>query len=358
MKLKRIAATLLVSTWIALPAGAQQTTPPAQAPQAAPPVQAPQAAPPAQAPQAAPPAQAPQAAPPAQAPQAAPPVAQAPTDVTAMPSTSAAPAQPAPVGSEPVPAEAAPLQPAATSPGATPEAGAAVPPVTEPAPAPAPALSAQPAPPPAQVTPALPPTPPPGEEEEEGPPKPKCVLQDLCLGPVLTLGVINVIGIGAHARYGQFVGFGLDYQFLPTITVGDASAGWGLFTVEGRWYPFGGAFWLGGGFAYQHFSASATGSTPVGSVKVKGTLSMPAIKLGLGFMGHDGFVAGIDLNLNFPLGGTKVGFDPLSGSAADTPEGMMMSADLQDKINKAANKGVKLIPFVPQLNLLRIGYLF
>jgi len=177
---------------------------------------------------------------------------------------------------------------------------------------------------------------------------------------VLTLGLINPLGIGAHARYGKFVGFGIDYQVFPTFSVGGASAGWSLFTAEGRWYPFGGAFWLGGGFAYQIFKASVTatvqsGGMPAGDVKVTGTLGMPAFKLGFGFMGHDGLVIGIDLDANIPLGGTHVKFDAPTGSGAFP--GVDVS-NLQDKINNAAKKGVKAIPFVPQINLLRIGYLF
>jgi hypothetical protein len=235
----------------------------------------------------------------------------------------------------------------------------------EEAPAPAPAPEAAPAPAPAPVIagPAPAEPTPVGEREERGPdeaPNHKCALGDLCMGPVLSLAVINPFGFGAHARYGENWGFGLDYQFLPTVGVQDVSAGWSLVTVEGRWYPFGNAFFLGTGFAYQsaHMSAKINGGIPGAEMAVKGNLSMPAWKFGLGFMGHDGFVMGIDLALAVPLGGTNVNFQMPSSAAAADPTAAAMIADAHKKINDAANKGIKLLPFVPQLNLIRIGYLF
>jgi hypothetical protein len=223
--------------------------------------------------------------------------------------------------------------------------------------APAPALQPAPPPPPQAAPPPPPPAahaPQPSAEGEGKQPEQKCAIGDLCLGPVLTLGLINPFGIGAHARYGKLVGFGIDYQFMPAIHSKGTSAGWSLLTFEGRFYPFGGSFWLGGGIAFQTFSASITTDMGAGPVKLEGTLFMPAIKIGLGFMGHDGFVMGIDLDANFPLAGTKVKFKT---SGAGATAGVDLS-DQEKSINDAANLAVKLIPFIPQLNLLRIGYLF
>ena len=73
-----------------------------------------------------------------------------------------------------------------------------------------------------------------------------------------------------------------------------------------------------------------------------------------------GATSGIDLGLNIPLGDSNVHFSGLNGggAASQDPTVAAKMADLRKNINDAANKGVKLIPFVPQLNLLRIGYLF
>jgi hypothetical protein len=191
------------------------------------------------------------------------------------------------------------------------------------------------------------------QEEDEG--ASKCAFGDLCIGPVFTLGAINPLGLGLHARYGEHLGFGIDYQFIPSLSFGQASAGWGMVAGEGRWYPFGGAFFLSGGLSYQYFSASASAGAGASRIDVSGSVGIPSLKLGLGLMGHDGFVMGIDLGFQIPLGGTNVDFDAATGGGSSD---MAMVASMRKDIAKAADAGVGLIPVIPQLNLLRIGYLF
>jgi hypothetical protein len=264
-----------------------------------------------------------------------------------------------PVESEATPAAAeapaalAPLEHMAPQAEPAPEPAAPAP--VEPAPAPMPVASA-PAPLPVPLpnsAPALEGDAMEGEVGEDDAPA-RCALGEFCIGPVLSLGAINPLGIGVQARYGDYIGFGFDYQFLPTLTFSNASASWSLITVEARVYPFGGSFFLGGGFGYQTLNASATTGDPLGgSVTAEGSVGVPALKLGLGFMGRNGFVFGIDLGFNIPLGSTEVEF---GGTAANAPPEVM--ADLRQKINDAADAGVNLAPFIPQLNLLRFGYLF
>jgi hypothetical protein len=279
----------------------------------------------------------------------------------------AAPADAAPADAAPAdaaPADAAPADGAAVTPDAAAAPAPELQPLTEgqaeEAPAPLPEAVPAPAPAPAPVVAAPPPAEPSpmGEDTGENPPSKQCALGKLCMGPVLSLAVINPLGFGAHARYGEHFGFGLDYQFLPTVGVNNVSAGWSLFTVEGRWYPFGGAFFLGGGFAYQsaHMSATINSGLPGTQFAVKGNISMPALKFGLGLMGHDGFVMGIDLALNVPLGSTNVNFQMPTGVAAGPAADMVATA--HKNINDTASKGIKALPFIPQLNLIRVGYLF
>lgn len=232
--------------------------------------------------------------------------------------------------------EVEPLPVAAPEPARAPE------PQTAPAPATVPAAA-----------PAVASEPMAGEAGEDDEPA-RCALGELCIGPVLSLGAINPLGFGVHARYGEYLGFGIDYQFLPTLTFSSASASWSLFTVEARVYPFGGSFFLGGGFGYQSLNASASMTDPAGGiVSAEGSVGVPALKLGLGFMGRSGFVFGIDLGFNVPLGSTDVEFAGIASSAS--PETM---ADLRQQIKDAAETGINLAPFIPQLNLLRFGYLF
>ena len=189
------------------------------------------------------------------------------------------------------------------------------------------------------------------EEPKDDDEADKCVFDKLCFGPVLTLGILNPLGIGVHARYDRDWGFGLDYQFLPEIGSGGAKAGISLLTIDGRLYPFAGSFFLSGGLAFQSASFSAIATDPTGNTTVKGSITVPTFKLGLGFMGHDGFVMGIDLALEIPLGGTSVDFESTASGAAGI-------AGAKKDINDAADLLVKALPLLFQLNLIRIGYLF
>lgn len=183
-----------------------------------------------------------------------------------------------------------------------------------------------------------------------------CALGEFCVGPVLTLGAVDPIGMGAHLRYGRYFGFGIDYQFLPTrVDLGAASSTWSLFTVEGRVYPFGNAFFVSGGFGYQRFSARTHQMTPIGDVALSGSLAVPALKLGIGFMGHDGFVLGADIGFNFSLGNSDVEFGTPTGPGANYQSG---SLALQQEVNDIADQAQSTFPVIPQVNLIRMGYLF
>ncbi len=171
---------------------------------------------------------------------------------------------------------------------------------------------------------------------------------------MLSAGLLNILGVGIHARYGDYLGFGIDYQWFK-LSLSSASMGLSLVTLDGRLYPFGGAFFLSGGFAYQHAGFDAT----TGNQKVAASVGIPLFKLGLGFMGRSGFVMGIDLALELPLGSTHAKF---STPAPDPATAMQAEIDNYNKAHKniadASDKGLRMLPFLFQLNLLRIGYLF
>jgi hypothetical protein len=172
---------------------------------------------------------------------------------------------------------------------------------------------------------------------------------------VLTLGLFNPLGFGIHARIAEDWGAGFDYQFLPSISVGDASASISLITFNGRWYPGGGSFFLAAGFALQMFDAEASSDVMGQTLTVQGEASIPSFMLGLGVMGGSGFIMGIDLALEIPLGGgVSVARPPVTGDMAidDT------NADLANTVGDAGDTLVELLPVLFQLNLLRIGYMF
>jgi hypothetical protein len=199
----------------------------------------------------------------------------------------------------------------------------------------------------------------------------ECALGHFCFGPVLTLGLVNPLGIGIHGRIHEQFGFAIDYQFLPSVGNDTISFGWSLFSIAGRWHPGGSAFFLSTGFAYQSFWAEGTaavmGIDGMGNmtsipVKAAAEAGIPAWSFGLGVMGGSGFVMGIDLALEIPLGGDIEATSSMPSNNSGNPEldemvdnkYQMLRTDAVD-----AGEGVlEAIPVMFQLNLIRIGYLF
>ena len=183
-----------------------------------------------------------------------------------------------------------------------------------------------------------------------------CALGPFCFGPLFTLGLANIIGVGAHARYGQFFGFGIDYQFTPTIGYSDAEFSASLITLDVRGYPSGGAFFISGGFAYQMFEAEAEVTYASTTYSGVGTVDLPLLKLGIGFLGHDGLVLGIDLAIEIPLANADIAID--AGQFANDPLAQPAYDAIKKELKDTADGVINLLPFVVQLNLIRIGYIF
>jgi hypothetical protein len=183
-----------------------------------------------------------------------------------------------------------------------------------------------------------------------------CVMKELCIGPVVALlGPPNLIGGGVHLRFGRYLGAGVDYQMLPTLNFNPVQVGASLVSANARVYPFGGAFFLGGGFGYQ----SVRGQVHDGDILVAAKAGIPAAMASIGFMGHDGFILGADLGLMFPLGSDHVTVQNMSARFAQNSG--VNQDDIDSAMNKAqsqVNKVVNALPVLLQVNLLRVGYLF
>jgi hypothetical protein len=257
-----------------------------------------------------------------------------------------------------------PQAPPTVSAGPVPTPPPAQPPAA-PVPVAAPEVTFAPAPPPPTAAPVEAPTPPvviasASSEPYAEPPQSaargtRCLLAGLCFGPVLTAGVLDVFGIGAQVR-GAYWGVGIDYQFVHFTTQG-VGVRLSLLTVEGRVYPFGGAFFLGAGLAWQaaklasHITYSGDARIPPIEADLTGRINVPVFKLGIGFMGRSGFVMGVDLALGVQLGGNTVEF----GSSLPRIDQVIAA---ENKIRNRADKFVRDLPLLVQMNLLRFGYLF
>lgn len=183
----------------------------------------------------------------------------------------------------------------------------------------------------------------------------ECLLPDLCFGPVFSVGMLNPLGVGLHMRYGAYLGLAVDYQFLPAVTISDVSVSASLFVAEGRYYPTGGALFVSAGLALQHLvgEGSVTLDDSPESMRIEGTINVTALKLGIGFTGHDGLVVGIDLGLHVPVRqrDLRFGYDASLEGNADVQQ-------VEEDIRDAGGRALEEVPILVQLNLIRIGYLF
>jgi hypothetical protein len=183
----------------------------------------------------------------------------------------------------------------------------------------------------------------------------RCLLGGFCFGPILTLGVLDVFGIGVQGR-SDYWGLAFDYQFVHFTTQG-VSVGLSLLTVEGRIFPFGNAFFLSAGLAWQranlskHVSYAGDSQVPPIEAELSGRINVPVFKLGLGFMSRSGLIIGVDFALGIQLGANTVEF------SSNLPQIQQVIA-AQDKIRNRAAKFVTSLPFLLQANLIRIGYAF
>jgi hypothetical protein len=182
-----------------------------------------------------------------------------------------------------------------------------------------------------------------------------CLFGPLCFGPVLSAGILDALGFGAQART-DYWGVGIDYQLIGFRADGIPTH-LSLLTVEGRLYPMAGAFFLAGGLAWQHATFRGhvvypgDAQIPPLDTEINGTVSVPVFKLGIGFMGRSGFVMGIDLAFGLQMGRTRVTFQ------SDLPR-IQQVMDVEAKIRKRGDTFVRGLPFLLQLNLIRMGFLF
>jgi hypothetical protein len=183
---------------------------------------------------------------------------------------------------------------------------------------------------------------------EQGKDEPPCALGNICIGPVISGGLPNLIGFGVQVHTGDWLSFGLDYQFLPSFDIDGVDSGASLFSIDARLHPFAGTFFLGTGLGFQHADFD------MGTVK--GAIDSTMIKLALGWIGRDGFVIGTDLAAGIPLNGIDVEY---SYSTPSTGNPVIDAANqmAEDQIQNAADVLAGL-PFLFQVNLIRIGYLF
>lgn len=204
-----------------------------------------------------------------------------------------------------------------------------------------------------------------GESTEPGPApsaKPKSVTAPIPgvfgsvrLGPVIGLAFPQPLNIGAEGRYGREWGFGLNYGFLPEITLWSVSARYSALDLAGRWFPGGGAFFVGGSLGRQSFEGSVPTTINGAAVTVRGEVSGLYLTPQAGFRWAmpSGFLLGIEAGVQIPFfGDTDFGVEGI-GPGGITGDAVVNS--MIDKIDTVGNVlGFIVLPRVA----LRVGWMF
>jgi hypothetical protein len=187
------------------------------------------------------------------------------------------------------------------------------------------------------------------------PPKERCLLDPVCLGPMATIfSTFGTFGLGVRASYGDFWGASIDYQLLPTINFSSISIGTGIFSATARVYPFKGKFFAGAGFGYMHMLVRVRTDDDIDAEMRVGA---PIIIVNVGMMGRSGFVFGMDASLLVPLQKLRARIAVSPGSRADDiPQDRL--DDERAKFSSDVNDALGKIPLLLQLNLVRLGYIF
>ena len=290
------------------------------------------------------------------------PVAPPPAAALAAPPPRVAPPPPAP----PPPAPPAPVvaPPPAAPPVVAPAPAAppvAVPPPPGPGVEPLPAI---PAPIPEESAP--PPVPPP----VEGPPPAVAPDAEDPLRVGLMIGLLSFprpVEAELTFKVGRWFGFGVQASFLPQVSVPAIDGKLDLKAMQGvfRWYPFGNAFYLGGGLGYQNFQGSFGETIDNGQLRISADMSGAFLVPQLGWMWifESGFAMGLSFGLQIPIPKEPVVTATYNGQPV--PD-QATSTVPQDVVNEAHTTGdnfrsvAKLIvryPF-PQIDFLRIGLFF
>lgn len=289
------------------------------------------------------------------------------------------------------------------------------PPTTEPTPPPATTTPPPPLPPPATTPAPVPPPPPPATTTPRPPPPPPTATTPLKvapppsarptspppsaapppppkkaddeddtdglfgpfrIGPVIGVGVPNLVNFGVTAKLTRFLGAGVNVGVIPKVQLslyGDAELSYQEYDAYGRLYPFGGSFFLGAGVGYatmkgsyaNEFAAPAEAQafgiapgTPI-TVTTDGSVRSLVLTPQLGFFKTwgSGISLGIDFGAQVPIAPSKV----TANTSVSGANGLANTPQVQDQITQGSQKVRDTLDkvgqqIVPTINI-KLGFL-
>ncbi len=213
--------------------------------------------------------------------------------------------------------------------------------------------------------------------EREKPGDPSSAMDVLRIGPVVGVGLPNLMSFGGMLKITRYFGAGVNVGLIPTVKLsyyGDATLSYSEADVYGRLFPFGNAFFVGAGIGYVTVSGTMADSVSTaqfgvagGSVDLSCAASVRTMifapQLGLLKTWASGFSLGIDAGVQIPVAPSQVD----SQDPTFTPHGLpavlvqQLGTQVQSYVNTNQQKALETLQTVgrsvlPTVNL-RVGWL-
>lgn len=177
--------------------------------------------------------------------------------------------------------------------------------------------------------------------------------EPLRIGAVASLGFPRPFALEGMVKLEQQLTLGVEYSFLPRMTVSNVSTRFDAFALDANWHPFKGGFFIGlrGGRQWLSGSATLTVSN-VGSFTETADAATWFVNPRFGYLYtfRSGFTLGIDAGVQLPIGATYERSGP--ATAAGLAQGTTVDNTLKTVANVFGND------VTPTVDLLRVGFLF
>lgn len=176
--------------------------------------------------------------------------------------------------------------------------------------------------------------------------------ENLRFGPLVGIGFPRPISIEAMVKIQRFVAIGVEYGFLPKLSVSGIQASFKGVAADLRLFPFKNAFFVGIRGGRQWLDASAT--LDLSGVGIRESLAASTWfinpRIGVLHTFSSGLTVGIDAGVQLPVSPSY----ERSGPA--TTAGLAQNTDTDRTLRQVSNAfgtGV-----TPTIDLLKVGFLF
>jgi hypothetical protein len=172
------------------------------------------------------------------------------------------------------------------------------------------------------------------------------------VGPLVGLGFPRPLLIEGLVKIGRLVGVGLEYGFLPSLSVSGVEASFKGLAADFRLFPFKNAFFVGTRAGHQWLDGS--GTLTIAGVSYTETVAAATwfFNPRLGFLHTfgSGVTIGVDAGVQLPIAPSYERGGPA------TALGLAQNTDVDRSLHdvaRALGNGV-----TPTIDLMRVGFLF